>query len=54
MWVLVLSQKLKAQRRICLTWPFPVYQMSFAAAGAYTNGELDQEFLHDTMGLLWL
>jgi hypothetical protein len=56
LWVMALSQKLKAQprlKRVRLSWPSPACQMSFADASIYTNGELDQEFLYNTMGLLW-
>ncbi|KAG0279710.1 hypothetical protein BGZ95_000439 [Linnemannia exigua] len=54
--VLELSRKLKAQlrlKRVRISWLSPCYQISFATASALTNNELDQEYLHATMGLLW-
>ncbi|KAF9920992.1 hypothetical protein FBU30_009029 [Linnemannia zychae] len=57
LWVLELCRKLKVQphlKKVRLSWLSPCYQMSFADASAYTNGELDQEYLHNTLGLKWL
>ncbi|KAK3833632.1 MAG: hypothetical protein J3R72DRAFT_494741 [Linnemannia gamsii] len=55
--VLELSLKLKAQpqlREVRISWLSPCYQKSFATASAFANNELDQEYLHVNLVLLWL